>query len=105
MSYVFGMTVYMIAEIVVHDEEMYSEYVNAAYDIVSKYGGQYLVRGGNITPLSGDWKPERVLVIKFDDMIAVQNCFSSVEYRKVAHLRENSTTSRSIIVEGLDHSL
>jgi len=99
------MTVYMIAEIVVHDEQMYNEYVNTVHNIVLMYGGRYLVRGGNITTLGGDWNPERVLIIKFDNMIAVQNCFSSEEYRKVSHLRENSTTSRSIIVEGLDHGL
>ena len=93
----------MIAEIMIHDKQMYNEYVNCIQDIVLKHGGQYLVRGGNVTTIGGDWNPERVIVIKFDNLMAVKNCFSSDEYKKVAHLRENSTTSRSIIVEGLDH--
>ncbi|MCD6319928.1 MAG: DUF1330 domain-containing protein [Candidatus Desulfofervidaceae bacterium] len=30
-------------------------------EIISKYGGRYLTRGGKITPLSGNWNPERII--------------------------------------------
>ncbi len=36
--------------------------------IIQKHGGQYLLRGGQITPLAGDWTPERIILIKFNTM-------------------------------------
>jgi uncharacterized protein (DUF1330 family) len=41
-----------------------------------------------------------LLVIEFDSLEGLQTCFASEEYREIAPLRERSTRSRSIIVEG-----
>ena len=40
------MTGYVIAQIEVTNLEKYKEYVAKVSDVVKKYGGEYLVRGG-----------------------------------------------------------
>ena len=94
------MAVYLIIEIAVKNREMYLQYIQRVPTIIRKYGGRYLVRGGTVTPLMGDWNPERVILIEFESVDQIQKCFGSPEYREIAPLREQSTISKSIIVEG-----
>jgi uncharacterized protein (DUF1330 family) len=94
------MPVYLIADIEVHDPQRYAQYTDQAQGIIARHGGRYLVRGGTVTPLSGNWHPERVVVIAFDSIERLRACFASPEYRAIAPLRLESTTSRSIVIEG-----
>jgi uncharacterized protein (DUF1330 family) len=94
------MPVYLIIEITIRDQEIYAEYVDQVPVVVERYGGRYLVRGGGVTPLSGDWRPERIIVVEFDGIEQIQDFLGSPEYQTLAALRKQSTISRSIIVEG-----
>lgn len=94
------MAVYMIIDIEVKEDEAYSEYIDRVYEIVTKYGGKYLVRGGKITPVSNMWNPERIIVIEFQNIRQMEECFESHEYSEIAPLREQSTASKAIVVEG-----
>jgi len=96
-----AMSAYMIVDIQVTDQEKYAQYVEAVRQVVDKHGGCYLVRGGMIFPRAGNWKPERMIVIEFDSRESVRRCLGSPEYRAIAPLREQSTISRAIIVEGM----
>lgn len=55
-----------------------------------------------MTPLVGDWCPERIILIKFPSPEDVERCFNSQEYMEIAQLREKSTSGRSIMLEGYD---
>ena len=94
------MSVYMIIEIQIKDGERYAEYVRRVPPVIERHGGRYLVRGGEVVPLSGNWKPERVIVIEFLSLAELRSCFGSAEYLELAPLREQSTVSRAILVEG-----
>ena len=94
------MPVYLIADIQIHDSQHYAQYTDQAQGIAVQQGGRYLVRGGSVTPLSGNWRPQRVVIIAFDTMEQLPACFASPGYRAIAQRREASITSRSIIVEG-----
>ena len=96
------MLTYVLIEIEIHDRNMYFQYIEKARPIVESYGGHYVIRGGKITPLFGDWNPERIILIEFPSHENVERCFSSKEYLEIAKLRENSTKTRSIILEGYD---
>jgi len=95
------MAVYLIAEIEIKDQETYSRYVENVPEVIEKFGGRYLSQGGRIWPLSGNWNPERIILIEFQTLEQLQQCFNSSEYQKIAPFRIQSTVSRSIIVEGL----
>lgn len=92
--------VYLIADVTVLNEQFYSAYAAKAEGIVEKYKGQYLVRGGKVVPLEGGWNPQRVIVIKFPNIDKAQKWYTSPEYRAIAALREQSTTSSAILVRG-----
>ena len=94
------MASYMIIEIQVHDPSLYQRYVDAVPDIVGRYGGRYLARGGRVTSLSDEWQPERVILLEFDTREQLDACFHSDDYATIAPWREASTRSRAIIVEG-----
>jgi uncharacterized protein (DUF1330 family) len=92
--------VYMIIQVQVHDPELYGRYVDAVPAIVARYGGRYLVRGGEVTCLSEEWRPERVIVLEFPSRHDLERCFASPEYAAMAAWRDDSTTSSAIVVEG-----
>lgn len=98
------MPTYVLIEIEIHDREMYSQYIEKAKPIVLSHGGQYVVRGGKVMPLFGEWKPERIILIRFDSQEDVEKCFGSEEYLEIAHLREKSTITRSVVLEGYEEN-
>ena len=94
------MAVYMIIDAKVTDKEVFSLYVEKVDAVLKKYGGRFLARGGKVIPLSGNWNPERVVVIEFETFELLMNCFTSADYLEVAPLREQSTISKAIVVKG-----
>jgi uncharacterized protein (DUF1330 family) len=96
------MRAYVLIEIKIHDRNTYFQYIEKARPIVESYGGHYLIRGGNATPLFCDWNPERIILIEFPSRDNVEKCFSSKEYQKIKHLRENSTNTKAVILEGYE---
>lgn len=95
------MSVYAIIEITIKDKDTYFNYVDRVRAIVEKYKGRYLIRGGKVTPFLGNWHPERIILIEFPSSEDFAKCFGSQEYKEIAPLRECSTISRSVLVEGL----
>ena len=59
------MSAYLLANITVNNPENYKEYVSKVKSVVEKFGGEYLVRGGEMNIIEGDWPNERNIGIKF----------------------------------------
>ena len=96
------MAVYMILDIEVIDAEDYASYVEQAPATVEQYGGRYLVRGGELTSLEGGWAPQRVVVIEFPSREQFETWLSSPEYSAISPIRQRSTMSKAIVVEGYE---
>jgi uncharacterized protein (DUF1330 family) len=94
------MPVYLIIEITVIDQDIYGDFVGRVSAVVEQYGGRYLARGGEVYNMVGDWEPERIVLIEFESIEPVQEFFASKEYLELVPLREQSATTRAIIVEG-----
>lgn len=94
------MSAYLILDIDVVNRELYAEYVARARAIIENAGGRHLVRGGRAITLSGEWHPQRLVVIEFDSVEQAQQCLASPAYRAIAPLRERGAISRAIIAEG-----
>jgi uncharacterized protein (DUF1330 family) len=92
---------YIVAEIEVIDAATYEGYKAAVGPMVAKYGGRYLVRGGTVEAIDGAEPRDRVIVLEFPSLAAAQTFLRSDEYRPVAAIRHNSTTSRLFVVEGM----
>ena len=94
------MSIFQIIDIDIHDPELYSQYMAQSPEIIRRYGGYYIVRGGKVLSTTGGWEPKRVVVIAFESVEDLRRCYASPEYQAIVHLRQQSSTSQSIIVEG-----
>ncbi len=96
------MPAYVLIEIEIYNRDMYLQYIEKAKPIVESYGGRYVIRGGPITNLFGEWNPERIILIEFPSLENIHKCFNSEEYLQIAYLREDSVITRAIILEGYE---
>ena len=73
------MPAYLIANVVVKDADKFKEYRTATLPVVAKYGGKFLVRGGEIQICEGDWIPERLVMVEFESMERAREFYDSPE--------------------------
>jgi uncharacterized protein (DUF1330 family) len=66
-----------------------------------KYGGRFLVRGGKIHYLEGEWRPKRVVVVEFDSVDKAKAFNDAPEYAQAKAMRHRTSVSSVIVVEGL----
>jgi uncharacterized protein (DUF1330 family) len=95
------MPAYVIVETDVDDPEQYERYKAAAADSIARGGGRFIARGGDLAVLEGDWTPDRLVVLEFEDLEAAKRWYDSPEYREARRLREGAATLSMVAVEGL----
>lgn len=91
---------YWIGQVSVTDPEKYEEYKSANAVAFSKYGGRFIVRGGDFECVCGDAR-ERHVVIEFDSYKMALECHMSPEYQEASKLRDTCSENDIIIVEGV----
>lgn len=94
------MSAYVIANVEITNPVGYEEYRKRVPAIIAAHGGRYLVRGGAIDVLEGDWAPARLAVIEFPDMTALKAFHGSPAYRPLLELRQRTSRSSLLAVEG-----
>ena len=99
------MPAYVIVETDVHDPEQYAQYQAASPEAVHFGGGSFIVRGGELTVLEGDWDPSRLVLLEFPDLEAAKRWYDSQEYQDAKRLREGAANLRMVAVQGLDEPL
>ena len=87
----------------VHDEEIYSRYKERVPSELAAAGVIYLVRGGSVEVLEGSWRPERLVVGRFDSVEAARSWWHGPGYSELKAMRQRSTTTNMILVEGLHY--
>jgi len=83
------------------DPAAYEEYRTKAPALVRKQGGEYLVRGGEFVVLEGDWKPTRLVILRFPDISSAQALFLDPEYQPLKALRQRVANTDIVAVEGV----
>ena len=91
---------YLIANIEVKDPAKFEEYRQKVVPVIKKFGGRYLVRGGDVRRLEGNLPLKRVVVLEFPTVEAAQRFYDSAEYRPILNLRLASTQSDVMVVQG-----
>ncbi len=90
---------YWIGHITVTDAEAYKEYVALDTPVIERFGGRFLVRGGQSIAPEGAFH-ERHVVVEFPDYETARACYESEEYQKAAEIRRATSSSAIVIVEG-----
>ncbi len=95
------MAAYVIFDVKVRDAAGYEEYRQAGSPSVPRHGGKYLVRGGRVEVLEGDWRPSRVVVIEFESFDQAKRWYNSPEYQAALQGRLRTAVSKVLVVEGI----
>ena len=93
---------YWIALVEVKNQDGYMKnYVAGLPDVLRKFGGRYVTRGGKTEVVEGRSK-SRVVVLEFPSYQAAMDCYRSPEYAKIMAARKAAADADLIVVEGFD---
>ena len=95
------MPAYLIVETDITDPEQYEQYKAASPGAIEAGGGRFVVRGGALAVLEGDWHPTRLVVVEFPDLEAAKRFYDSPEYQAAKALREGAAQLNMVAVEGI----
>ncbi len=95
------MAAYMIVNIDILDASAFKEYQSRFPALMEQFGGRYIVRGGATEQVEGDWEPRRLIVIEFPTIGDARRLVASEEYQALKRIRDRSTRTDFILVEGV----
>jgi len=96
------MPAYVIADVrQALDQEALVEYRRGNTESVARHGGHFVVRGGDMEVLEGDWDTRRIVVIAFPDMAAAHEWYESDDYAPLKALRQSASETNIILVDGV----
>jgi len=95
------MAAYVISEVDVRDPRGFETYRTMAAPTIARYGGRYLVRGGQATLAEGGPEPKTLIVVEFPSMAQLRQWYASPEYAEALKVRHTALDRRLVFVEGV----
>jgi len=95
------MSAYVIADVTVTNPDQMALYREWSTKAANEFGATFIVRGGTITVLEGDWQPSRVVILQFTDSDTARKWYASETYTHAKKLRENAGVMRMVLVGGV----
>jgi len=84
----------------VKDAAKMDEYKARVTPVVEKFGGRYLVTGGPLAVVEGEWRPVFPVLIEFPSMDAARRWYDSEDYRELKQLRLSATSGSGVFLAG-----
>jgi uncharacterized protein (DUF1330 family) len=91
---------HLIANTDVSDRATFEEFRKKIAPLIKKFGGRYLVRGGDVRRLEGNPSLNRLMVLEFPTVEAGQHFYDGAEYQPILKLRLASTRSDGVLAQG-----
>ena len=91
---------YVVVRLSVKNSELFQKYPPLSVKAVEKYGGKYLIRGGQFEILEGTWPVDRTTVVEFESYEKAKEFYQSLEYEKAKLVRQESAVTDFIVIEG-----
>ena len=67
---------------------------------LAKFGGRFVVRGGQTHTMEGTWSPRRLVIVEFPSVEQAKAWWASPEYAEAKALRQATSESQLLIAEG-----
>lgn len=96
------MPAYMFVRCRIHDGKAFGAYAKRAGELVSQFGGQYVVRGGVNEMLEGDLGEGAFVISKWPSVQAARTFWDSPEYQEAKFLREGVCDADVMLIEGCE---
>ena len=91
-----------IGDVDIKNIEEYKKYMEKVKPMIESYGGEYLLRGGEIDTLETNlWKPTRMVLVKFSSKKIAMEWYNSDEYKPYKDIRLENANSNILVIEGL----
>ena len=85
------MAAYLIVEHTITDAAKFEEYRVKVGPMIARHGGHYITKGGSHKVLETARRPpDRVVIIEFPDMSALNAWYNSAEYQPLIALRQSA---------------
>jgi uncharacterized protein (DUF1330 family) len=95
------MPAFVVVDVDIKDPERYEEYKRLTPGSLVPFGGRFVVRGGKSETLEGTWAPRRLVILEFPTVERAREWWSSDVYRPAKALRQSSSHTEMILVEGV----
>ncbi len=95
------MSVYIIAQVTIHDRERYDRYEAGFLEIFSKYAGELLAVDEAPETLEGKWPCTRTVLLRFPDKDEARRWYGSPEYQELAQHRYAAADANIVVAQGL----
>lgn len=94
---------FVIADVRIDEMEEYKKYMERAKPVAERYGGEYLVRGGDFRVLEGDYfTPRRLVLIRFPDKQSFDSFYNDPDYQEARAIRLPVSDMALIGVDGFE---
>jgi uncharacterized protein (DUF1330 family) len=96
------MPAYVISDVSLKDDTVaVTAYRTRAADSIARYGGRYIVRGGSLEALEGNWLPRMLIVVEFPDIATARAWYKSPEYAQALTFRDKALTRNLLLLDGV----
>ena len=96
------MSAYIVAKVNITDWDKYREYMKLTPDIIAKFGGKFIARGGEMVTLEGPEETQRVVLLQFPTLGKAKEFYDSPEYQGAKKLRAGAATAHFIAIDGVE---
>ncbi|MGE0700626.1 MAG: DUF1330 domain-containing protein [Hyphomicrobiaceae bacterium] len=96
------MSVYLIAQIIIHDADEYKKYTDEFRTIIMRYGGAVVARGLPAEIIEGEWPFPRTILLKFRDGDGAKRWYADADYQRIVQHRFKSSRANLVVLKGTD---
>jgi uncharacterized protein (DUF1330 family) len=93
------MSAFIIVDIDIKDPVRYEAYKKLTPASLIPFDGKFVIRGGPVQVLEGDWKPGRFVMLEFPTTEKAEAWWSSEIYAPAKAIRQSCSEAKMILVE------
>ena len=95
------MAAYVIVRVEVTDPAQYRKYTDKTPATIARFGGRFLVRGGESATLEGPQETRRIVILEFPSLERAKAWYASDDYQTVKTLRADAAQGELLVVNGV----
>jgi uncharacterized protein (DUF1330 family) len=98
------MAAYFIVSAEIIDAVADQDYASRSPDVLARFGGRHIARGGKTITFEGPDETSRVVIAEFPDFETAERCYRSEAYQAIVSHRPDCARFEFILVDGVQAS-